>query len=188
MTDNLDRHGRPLGGDRERDGRLLAAAQGIDLTAGVVDNATRAHWYERADVARAKLVDWAEHPSDCLCRHGYDCPTRATAQQREERAVAEARPHDDEPQPGDLVRVYGASGEPGVLSWVDMFGGYNGKAEVSTSDAQVVVVERAADEHADDCRGCDGPGIVPCAADRVEGDFAMRGAVAIKDLRAADRG
>lgn len=71
MTDNLDRHGRPLGGDRERDGRLLAAAQGIDLTAGVVDNATRAHWYERADVARAKLADWAEHPSDCLCRRGY---------------------------------------------------------------------------------------------------------------------
>lgn len=74
MTDNLDRHGRPLGGDRERDGRLLAAAQGIDLTAGVVDNATRAHWYERADVARAKLADWAEHPSDCLCRHGHTCP------------------------------------------------------------------------------------------------------------------
>ena len=71
---NTDRHGRPLGGDRERDGRLLAAAQGLDLTAGAVDNRTRAHWYERADVARAKLADWAEHPSDCLCRHGHACP------------------------------------------------------------------------------------------------------------------
>ena len=70
-----DLHGRPLGGGRERDGRLLAAARGVDLTAGACDNATRAYWYESADVARAKLDDWAEHPSDCLCRHGYDCPT-----------------------------------------------------------------------------------------------------------------
>lgn len=43
---NTDRHGRPLGDDRERDGRLLAAAQGIDLTAGSVDNQTRQYWYE----------------------------------------------------------------------------------------------------------------------------------------------
>lgn len=41
----------------------------------------------------------------------------------------------------------------------------------------------AAIEHADDCTGCDGPGIVPCAADRVVGDFAMRDGVPIKDLR-----
>lgn len=53
-----DRHGRPLGGERERDGRLLAAAQGIDLTAGSVDNQTRQYWYERADEARIRLKDW----------------------------------------------------------------------------------------------------------------------------------
>lgn len=35
-------------------------------------------------------------------------------------------------------------------------------------------------EHADDCTGCDGPGVVPCAADRVVGDFAYRDGVAIK--------
>ncbi|HEY3510503.1 MAG TPA: hypothetical protein VGL36_15160 [Kribbella sp.] len=69
-----DRHGRSLGGDRERDGRLLAAAQGVDLTAGAADNSTRAYWYQRADEARARLANWTKHPSDCLCRRGYTCP------------------------------------------------------------------------------------------------------------------
>ncbi|RSN26530.1 hypothetical protein DMC63_01455 [Streptomyces sp. WAC 05977] len=42
-------------------------------------------------------------------------------------------------------------------------------------------------EHADDCTGCDGPGIVPCAADRVIGNTAFRNGQPIKDLE-ADRG
>jgi len=71
-TTGEDRHGRPLGGSRARDGRLLAAAQGIDLTAGATDNRTRAYWYESADVARARLHDWASHSSDCLCRGASD--------------------------------------------------------------------------------------------------------------------
>ncbi|MEV5720647.1 hypothetical protein AB0L41_42850 [Amycolatopsis mediterranei] len=41
----------------------------------------------------------------------------------------------------------------------------------------------AAIEHADDCTGCDGPGVMPCAADEVRGGFAMRDGVPIKDLR-----
>lgn len=54
MTDHpppavaLDPHGRPLGGQLERDGRLLAAAAGVDLTAGHADNANREYWYDRA--------------------------------------------------------------------------------------------------------------------------------------------
>lgn len=39
--------------DRIRDGRLLAAAQGINLDAGDADNSTREYWYERADEAYA---------------------------------------------------------------------------------------------------------------------------------------
>lgn len=46
--------------------------------------------------------------------------------------------------------------------------------EKSTSDT----------EHADDCQGCDGPGIVPCAADRVIGNTAYRNGQPIKDLEA----
>lgn len=41
-------------------------------------------------------------------------------------------------------------------------------------------------EHAVDCQGCDGPGIVPCAADRVIGDFAYRDGQPIKRLRRID--
>lgn len=41
--------------------------------------------------------------------------------------------------------------------------------------------------HADDCTGCDGPGIVPCAADRVIGNWAYRDGQPSKDLE-ADRG
>lgn len=40
------------------------------------------------------------------------------------------------------------------------------------------------DEHADDCTGCNGPGIVPCAADEVIGRFAYRNGECIKDLEA----
>ncbi|MGW4525213.1 hypothetical protein [Amycolatopsis sp. NPDC004378] len=50
-----DPHGRPLGGQLERDGRLLAAAQGIDLTAGHADNANRAYWYDRAREVHKQL-------------------------------------------------------------------------------------------------------------------------------------
>lgn len=67
-----------------------------------------------------------------------DEPALGAAAEREERAAAEARPHDD--------------------------------------------------EHADDCLGCDGPGVVPCAADEVRGGFAMRDGEPIKDLRGGDRG
>lgn len=44
---NLDPHGRPLGGQLERDARLLAAAQALDLTEGSCDNTTREYWYDR---------------------------------------------------------------------------------------------------------------------------------------------
>ncbi|MFD5245043.1 hypothetical protein ACFWIW_10890 [Amycolatopsis sp. NPDC058340] len=46
--------------------------------------------------------------------------------------------------------------------------------EESTSDT----------EHADGCTGCDGPGIVPCAADQVIGNTAFRDGQPIKDLEA----
>lgn len=41
-------------------------------------------------------------------------------------------------------------------------------------------------EHADDCTGCDGPGVVPCAADRVVGDLAYRDGEPIKYLGAPE--
>ncbi|MEV8610197.1 hypothetical protein AB0383_20110 [Amycolatopsis sp. NPDC051373] len=59
MSD-VDGFGRPLGGERERDGRLLAAAQGLDLTAGHIDNGTREYWYQRADEARQNLSGYME--------------------------------------------------------------------------------------------------------------------------------
>lgn len=59
-----DRYGRPLGGARERDGRLLAAAQGIDLTEGSCDNGTREYWYRRADDAREQLAAYERAGTD----------------------------------------------------------------------------------------------------------------------------
>jgi len=44
--------------------------------------------------------------------------------------------------------------------------------------------EDAKPEHADDCTGCGGPGIVPCAADEVIGVMAFRDGWPIKDLGA----
>jgi hypothetical protein len=41
---------------RVRDGRLLAAAQGIDLELGSCDESTREYWYVRGDEARAALA------------------------------------------------------------------------------------------------------------------------------------
>ena len=46
-------------------------------------------------------------------------------------------------------------------------------------DFAVALVEA---EHADDCTGCGGPDQVPCAADRVIGDFAYRDGQPIKNL------
>jgi hypothetical protein len=40
----------------------------------------------------------------------------------------------------------------------------------------------AARVHADDCTGCEGPGIVPCDADEVRGNLAFRNGMPIKDL------
>ena len=54
MTD-ADPHGRPLGGQLERDGRLLAAAAGFDLTRGDADNDHREYWYDRAREAYGQL-------------------------------------------------------------------------------------------------------------------------------------
>lgn len=42
---------------RIRDGRLLAAAQRVDLFSGSCDNRTREYWYARGDDARATLAD-----------------------------------------------------------------------------------------------------------------------------------
>lgn len=40
--------------------------------------------------------------------------------------------------------------------------------------------------HADGCTGCDGPGVVPCGADRVLGDWAYRDGKKIKNLLAGE--
>lgn len=50
-----DQYGRPLGGQLERDARLLAAAQAVDLTEGSCDNTTREYWYDRARETYALL-------------------------------------------------------------------------------------------------------------------------------------
>lgn len=61
MTDTAasgrtDPYGRPLGGQLERDARLIAAASGsVDLTAGATDNTTREYWYDRAREAYGQL-------------------------------------------------------------------------------------------------------------------------------------
>jgi hypothetical protein len=59
--------------DRVRDGRLLAAAQGINLDAGHVGNSTREYWYERADHAHAQLSKFAGHIETC---EWPDCDAR----------------------------------------------------------------------------------------------------------------
>jgi hypothetical protein len=43
--------------------------------------------------------------------------------------------------------------------------------------------DERAPEHAIDCQGCDGPGVVPCLADEVRDDLAYRDGFPIKDLR-----
>ncbi|WP_134667878.1 hypothetical protein [Amycolatopsis sp. CFH S0078] len=67
--------------------------------------------------------------------------------------------------------------------------GHAGEHMSSVIDTQWASEEPAGetnpdDEHADDCTGCNGPGIVPCAADEVIGRFAYRNGECIKDLEA----
>lgn len=87
-TTATDPYGRPLGGQLERDGRLLAAAQGIDLTAGHADNANRQYWYERATFVYRQLRVFGRDDD-------VDIRSAENRQLREQVAAALALHHDD---------------------------------------------------------------------------------------------
>lgn len=127
---------------------------------------------------------------------------------REQRAVAEALPHDDEPMHilgpdpdgscpacralgGDDEATEGAAPKP-TCSFVHedkrcVFAPGHHQLWHHLEDGSEVN-DAGEPMHAVDCHGCDGPGVVPCAADEVVGGFAMRDGEPIKDLRGGDRG
>lgn len=157
---------------------------------------------------RTKL-DWHQWP-------GCDW-TNASLSDITDVALAAVMPFLDEPPtrrvffPGDTVpadvAVQGNAGDvhrSTTTSWpLDEAAGWDGPAvEIpSLTDAEwQAAVDRARAErdqstsdtvHAEDCTGCDAPGIVPCYADEVRGNLAYRDGFPIKDLGAkqeADRG
>ncbi|ANN16217.1 hypothetical protein SD37_11575 [Amycolatopsis orientalis] len=146
-------------------------------------------------------LDWHQWP-------GCDW-TNASLSDITDVALAAVMPFLDEPPvprvffPGDTVpagmAVQGDAGDVhrSTASWpLDEAAGWDRPAveirSLTEAEWQAAVERARAErdqstvepEHADDCQGCDGPGIVPCAADRVIGNTAFRNGQPIKDLEA----